>query len=196
MLERLWEELKVWLSLPFAMPGPINTIWPWPGPGTFAVIGLVGLVGPMLSQWRTSRWRLPRLMPHRDRLLFGIPNWLSNSTIPFLRCEVLYKLNAAFVDPHVWRTHTHLRQLARPGHFDELDMSDTCIKEAHFTQRQVTWLNRLPLWIKEHYRQRMFAAIHSGEPLKFGYRQWSKPHREMTEEGPDGLGKLILNEGS
>ena len=185
----MFERLKVWLSLPFAMPGPINLGLPPTllgaiqmaiQPLILAIIAVLSALGIVMRNPIANLYH---------RIVFAVPNWLSNSTIPFLRCEILHKLNTAFADPGRWRTHAHLVEFARTGHFDELDADDLCVVEAGFTFGQLHWLNtKLPQSLKEIYRQRMFAAISTGDKVQFAYRQEDIPDRHMTES--DGVLKL------
>ncbi len=179
------ERLKVWLSLPFAMPGPIELSGSLDK--LLALIASLGLVFTVRQSIRIPTWTMLK-----NRMIFGIPNLLSNSKIPFLRCEILHKLNAVFVDPIRWQSHGHYREADTAGHFDFLDMADPCVSIAKLTVRQVSWINKLPSSLKELYRQRMFASIRTGREMSFGYRAWSGPDRFMTEE--EGS-RLVLNEG-
>ncbi len=173
------DKLKVWLSLPFAMPGPIALV-DWRE--LLAVVGLVAF-GSRLH------WRLPTWTRVKSRWLYGIPNWLSNSRIPFLRCEILHKLNVVLEEPARWQSHSHLNDLAKASHFDDLTMDDICVIESGLTVGQVKWLSRLPSSLKEIYRQRMFAAISTGSKIQFGYKAENSPDRYMTEDD----GRILLH---
>ena len=170
------DKLKVWLTLPFAMPGPIAL---GDLDKLFALIASLGLVF-------TMRQRIPTF----PNIAYAITNALSNSRIPFLRCEILHKLNVAFSDPARWQSHPHLAEFATHNHFAMIDAA--CAAEAGLSKGQVTFLNKLPTSLKEIYRQRMFAAIATGDSLKFGYRQADIPDRHMTEN----RGKLTLHDGT
>ncbi len=190
----MFERLKVWLSLPFAMPGPINLGVPPSDvlgairmaiqPLVLAIVAILAVFGIVLRNPLGVLW---------SRIVFTVPNWLSNSSIPFLRCEVLHKLNTAFAEPGRWRTHAHLDEFSRAGHFDQLDADDFCAVEAGFTSGQLQWLNtRLPQSLKEIYRQRMFAAISTGDRVQFAYQQEDIPDRHVTESA----GVLKLHDGT
>ncbi len=175
---RIIDKLKVWLTLPFAMPGPIAL-------GSLdkllALIASLGLVF-------TMRQSIP--IPTFPNIAYAITNALSNSRIPFLRCEILHKLNVTFSDPARWQSHPHLSEFSTQNHFAMIDRA--CADEAGLTPGQVTFLNKLPTSLKEIYRQRMFAAISTGDSLKFGYRKEDIPDRHMTED----KGVVTLHDGT